>query len=96
MYLGSVVEIGPTAALFAAPAHPYTAALLAAVPKLSAAFGSARPESAVRGEVPSPIDPPSGCRFHPRCPNARTLCREARPALLPVNTERQVACHFPL
>jgi peptide/nickel transport system ATP-binding protein len=91
MYLGSVVETGPVAEVFSRPSHPYTAALLAAVPRLSRR-GTAPP---VRGEVPSPIDPPAGCRFHPRCPRAAALCGVERPPLAMVETGREVACHFP-
>jgi peptide/nickel transport system ATP-binding protein len=96
MYLGSIVESGPTLALFEAPAHPYTAALLASVPRLSAATGGAAARAVLRGEVPSPIDPPSGCRFHPRCPRMQALCREERPLLRALDVVRSVACHFPL
>jgi peptide/nickel transport system ATP-binding protein len=92
MYLGTIVEIGATDDIFRAPAHPYTAALLAAVPKISAS--SAR--ALLSGEVPSPFDPPPGCRFHPRCPRAAARCREESPALSPAHAQRQVACHFPL
>jgi peptide/nickel transport system ATP-binding protein len=79
--------------VFAAPAHPYTAALLASVPRAHEG-GHVRALSA--GEIPSPIAPPPGCRFHPRCATAQARCREDRPALLPVAAGRQVACHFPL
>ena len=95
MYLGSIVESGPTSEIFQAPAHHYTAALLAAVPKLSAADGSGGPRVLLRGEVPSPISPPPGCRFHPRCPAAQTRCKTERPLLGPIGNDRVVACHFP-
>ena len=94
MYLGAVVETGPTLALFARPAHPYTAALLGSVPKLSAA-GQAR-SATLRGEVPSPTDPPPGCRFHTRCPKVESRCRTEQPALLACGEQREVACHYPL
>jgi len=96
MYLGSIVESSPTLALFDAPAHPYTAALLASVPRLSAATGGAAARAVLRGEVPSPIAPPAGCRFHPRCPRMHALCREERPVLRVLDGARSVACHFPL
>jgi peptide/nickel transport system ATP-binding protein len=96
MYLGSIVEIGDTGSLFRAPAHPYTAALLAAVPRLSAAMNSAPPKAVLRGEIPSATAPPPGCRFHPRCPRAEARCRQERPTLRPLSQEREVACHFPL
>ncbi len=92
MYLGAIVELGPTEEIFRAPAHPYTAALLAAVPKIA----SAPARALLSGEVPSPLDPPSGCRFHPRCPRAAARCREEAPVLSPGHAQRQVACHFPL
>ncbi len=92
MYLGSVVETGPVEAVFAQPAHPYTAALLASVPRLSRK-GTVPP---LRGEVPSPVDPPSGCRFHPRCPRTAALCKVERPVLTMVEAGREVACHFPM
>lgn len=92
MYLGSVVEIGPVDEIFTRPRHPYTAALLAAVPKLS----GGGPRVPMTGEVPSPLDPPLGCRFHPRCPRAQGRCREERPLLGALAEAWQVACHFPL
>jgi len=92
MYLGAIVELGPTEDVFRAPAHPYTAALLAAVPRISVA----RTQAPVAGEVPSPFDPPIGCHFHPRCPRAEPRCRDEAPLLAPLNAPRQVACHFPL
>jgi peptide/nickel transport system ATP-binding protein len=91
MYLGRVVESGPTAALFAAPNHPYTQALLAEV-------GSIEPRKRafvpVRGEIPSPLAPPPGCHFHPRCPRAMARCRERAPALLEVAPAHFSACHL--
>jgi peptide/nickel transport system ATP-binding protein len=96
MYLGSIVEIGETAALFSAPAHPYTSVLLASVPKLSAATSGMPPGVPVRGEIPSATSPPPGCRFHPRCAQATVLCREQRPALRRIGPNRHVACHHPL
>jgi peptide/nickel transport system ATP-binding protein len=92
MYLGGIVEIGPTEDVFRAPCHPYTAALLAAVPKIN----TTPTRFVVAGEVPSPLNPPSGCRFHPRCPRAQTRCREEAPVLAPIIAPWQVACHFPL
>ncbi len=89
MYLGRVVEMGPGEAIFRDPRHPYTRLLLAAIPDLSM---SGIPRPAVGGEVPSPIDPPSGCAFHPRCPLANARCREERPAHTRVS-DTLVACH---
>jgi oligopeptide/dipeptide ABC transporter ATP-binding protein len=99
MYLGKVVEIAETDALFAQPLHPYTNALLSAIPEFDD-DGDARPQRIVlTGDVPSPISPPSGCRFHPRCPRARDLCaveepkEEAKPW---TGAAHRVACHYPV
>ncbi len=90
MYLGRIVELAPTRTLFAQPQHPYTRMLLDAVPDLSMT-GKAR--VAVAGEVPNPLDPPSGCTFHPRCPLADERCRREVPSLLPAPTGGEAACH---
>ncbi len=89
MYLGRLVEFAPKAELFAAPRHPYTRMLLAAVPDVR---GRERQQEPVLGEVPDPLAPPKGCAFHPRCPHANERCRVERPATLPSGTV-QVACH---
>jgi len=94
MYLGSIVEVGEAEDIFARPAHPYTHALLSAVPGEKSA--KRRGRVLLSGDVPSPIDPPKGCRFHPRCPIAQDRCRVERPVLAPVFGTRTVACHFPL
>ena len=96
MYLGAIVEIGPTQAMFHHPAHPYTQALLSAIPVPSVDPARKRQRIILKGEIPSPINPPSGCRFHPRCPMAQDRCKVERPALLPIADGRRVACHFPL
>jgi peptide/nickel transport system ATP-binding protein len=90
MYLGRLVELAPTRRLFTLPQHPYTRMLLDAVPDLSLT-GQAR--TAVGGEVPNPLDPPSGCAFHPRCPHANDRCRREVPALKPVAAGGEAACH---
>ena len=90
MYLGRLVEVSPTRVLFEAPKHPYTALLLAALPKLDA---RARDRPPITGEIPSPLDPPSGCAFHPRCPHAFDRCRTERPELRSEPDGAQVACH---
>ncbi|GIX14315.1 MAG: ABC transporter ATP-binding protein [Paracoccaceae bacterium] len=95
MYLSRIVELGPTAELFAHPAHPYTAALLASVPKLVLQEGSLVEFSAIEGEVPSPLDPPPGCHFAPRCPRAAAACRAGRPPMRDLAPGRRVACLFP-
>jgi oligopeptide/dipeptide ABC transporter ATP-binding protein len=92
MYLGKVVEIGETEALFTAPRHPYTRALMAAVPQVVPGRRSQR--EAVRGELPSPLAPPPGCPFHPRCLIAEPQCRTLVPALDPRLGAWPVACHL--
>ncbi len=91
MYLGRVVELADTEALFADPRHPYARALLAAAPELDPARRNS--VDAVRGELPSPVDPPPGCPFHPRCPEAVAVCRTERPKLAPLRDGRLAACH---
>src|SRR6266704_1182046 len=90
MYLGKAVEYGPKGAVFERPAHPYTKALLASTPTLDAR--ARRERITLRGELPSPLNPPSGCAFHTRCPYAIERCRAEVPALLPLGDVR-VACH---
>lgn len=96
MYLGSIVEIGAAEDIFRHPAHPYTEALISAVPKPVNADSVSRKRIVLTGDVPSPVNPPSGCRFHPRCPMAQDRCRVERPVLAPSSTARSVACHFPI
>ncbi|WP_027482867.1 ABC transporter ATP-binding protein [Deinococcus pimensis] len=92
MYLGRVVEVAPTNVLFERPAHPYTRALLAAAPHLDPAHRVDAP--ALSGELPSPLDVPSGCPFRTRCPHAFDRCVTERPELLDVGAGQQVACHL--
>ncbi len=92
MYLGRIVEIGPEADLFERPAHPYTEALLAAVPEPTLDEEITPPLS---GEIPSPLDRPSGCHFHTRCPRAQERCRIEDPALAARRPGHDVRCHFP-
>ena len=94
MYLGKIVEIGPADALYDAPAHPYTKFLLGAA--LEADPDSPMHSQVLEGEPPSPMNPPSGCRFRTRCPNATDLCASEEPLPQEVATGHQVACHFPL
>ncbi len=91
MYLGRIIEMAPTAELFKSPNHPYTKALLNEVPRLDARRRDFAP---VAGEIPSPIDPPSGCHFHPRCPHATERCRVEVPVLKTVAPDRVSACHL--
>jgi oligopeptide/dipeptide ABC transporter ATP-binding protein len=92
MYLGKIVETGDTEAVIASPKHPYTQMLIAAVPDPDPRTRRATQE--LRGDVPSAIDPPSGCRFHPRCPLAQAACATEEPALRPLRDGRLAACHF--
>ncbi len=94
MYLGEIVEEAPTAALFAAPAHPYTAALLSTNPTIDPA--RRRKRIILEGEIPSAVNPPSGCRFHTRCPQVQARCRTEHPAMTDYGGRRRVRCHFPL
>jgi peptide/nickel transport system ATP-binding protein len=96
MYLGSVVELGPTDTVFRTPAHPYTGALISAVPVADPDVAAQRSRIPLQGEVPSPTAPPPGCRFHPRCPKAQSRCQTERPVLRDLNDGRMAACHFPL
>ena len=91
MYLGRVVEAARTEALFADPKHPYTQALLAEVPRLEQRKRDFTP---IAGEIPSPLTPPPGCHFHPRCPHAFEACRNAVPTLARLSMEWQVSCHL--
>jgi len=96
MYLGKIVELGPSTTVFQRAGHPYTAELLKAVPVPIPAVERAKVGSAVLGEVPSAADPPSGCRFRTRCPLAQPLCAEVEPPLRMLRTGQLAACHFPL
>ncbi len=91
MYVGKIVEMAPTQDLFATPKHPYTAALLAAVPVADPRHKSGQVE--LKGDVPSPANPPSGCYFHPRCPHAVDVCRTQTPALREIAPGHVVSCH---
>ena len=91
MYLGRIVEQGPPEALFHAPAHPYTQALVSAVPT---ALRGTRERIILQGDPPNPVDRPAGCAFHPRCPRAVARCREEQPALRPSADGRLAACHL--
>ena len=93
MYLGKLVEIGPTKSLFSRPAHPYTAALIGANPVIDPR--RRRPRIILRGEIPSPLRPPPGCRFHTRCGFVRDRCRAEVPPMARIAEGRETACHFP-
>ena len=91
MYLGRIVEVAPMAQLYGAPGHPYTRALFDSVPRVGAGRQVFHP---IAGEIPSPINPPSGCHFHPRCPLAGARCKREAPALQTSADGRQLACHL--
>lgn len=91
MYLGRVVELAPTVELFATPNHPYTQALLKQVTKLD---DRRQKYTVIKGEIPSPLSPPSGCHFHPRCPFATERCKQEAPALREIAPGRMSACHL--
>jgi oligopeptide transport system ATP-binding protein len=92
MYLGKLVELGPSEAVFNSPLHPYTQALFGAIPL--PVVDMRRELVVLEGNVPSPVDPPPGCRFHTRCPLAQPVCSQEEPPLRTVRPGRQVACHF--
>jgi oligopeptide transport system ATP-binding protein len=94
MYLGRIVELAARDEVYDEPLHPYTKALLSAIPVPDVDAAEANPVKPLEGEVPSPIDPPSGCYFHPRCPLAQSVCRESQPELLEKAPGHFCACHM--
>ena len=96
MYLGKLAEIGPAEALYREPMHPYTVALLASIPSPDPEAPRQRAHTAISGDPPSPVDPPSGCRFRTRCPRAQDICAAEVPPLRELAADHAVACHFPV
>jgi peptide/nickel transport system ATP-binding protein len=96
MYLGKLVEVGPSAVIYEQPAHPYTARLIEAIPLPSPELERSKTSAVVPGELPSAIDPPSGCRFRTRCDRVQELCAEQEPVMTSFGDGHQAACHFPL
>ncbi|MPZ47662.1 MAG: ATP-binding cassette domain-containing protein, partial [Betaproteobacteria bacterium] len=96
MYLGRIVEIGTVERVYKTPRHPYTKALLSAQPRIDFSNEAGVDRIRLQGEVPSPANPPSGCRFRTRCWKAQALCAEQSPPLLADGPDHQVACHFPV
>ncbi len=96
MYLGKLMEIGPSQAIYEHPAHPYTRALIDAIPVAEPSLARAKLANTIRGELPSAIDPPSGCRFRTRCPYVQDICAEEEPQLRLFSSGHLAACHFPL
>jgi peptide/nickel transport system ATP-binding protein len=96
MYLGKLVEVGSGEDIYLRPAHPYTEALIKTIPVPDPTAEKAKTEVGITGELPSPINPPSGCRFRTRCPRAQSLCSEVEPPLRSFGENHRAACHFPL
>ena len=94
MYLGKIMELADSKELYSNPLHPYTKALLSAVPIPDPVLEQQRERIVLRGEIPSPIRPPRGCRFNTRCPVAESVCFEKEPEFRPVAAGHQVACHL--
>jgi peptide/nickel transport system ATP-binding protein len=95
MYLGKLCEISPSEAVYRSPLHPYTASLLDAVSRIAAPLRSATRHRKAT-EFPSPVNPPAGCHFHPRCPYRQPVCQTQSPPMRQIASDRWAACHFPI
>jgi oligopeptide/dipeptide ABC transporter ATP-binding protein len=96
MYLGKLVEVGPSQRVYGHTVHPYTRALIDAIPEPDVVRARSKPVGHIKGELPSALNPPSGCRFRTRCPYAQDICAQEEPPLRPFGTRHLAACHFPL
>jgi oligopeptide/dipeptide ABC transporter ATP-binding protein len=96
MYLGKLMEFGPSQAIYEHPAHPYTQGLIDTIPVAEPTLARAKLNKPIKGELPSAINPPSGCRFRTRCPFAQDICSEVEPDLQLFSSGHYAACHFPL
>jgi peptide/nickel transport system ATP-binding protein len=96
MYLGKIVELATKEQIFARPLHPYTEGLLSAVPIPDPTLRDKKSRVILEGDIPSPVNPPSGCRFHTRCPYVKEKCNVEAPCLLERENGHLVACHYPL
>jgi oligopeptide transport system ATP-binding protein len=94
MYLGKIIEYGPTQQIFNSPQHPYTQALLSAIPEMDTELKKNRPQIILKGDLPSPLSPPSGCSFHTRCPKSAPLCQNEIPQYIQLGKEYAAACHL--
>ena len=94
MYLGRIVEVAKKQELYLRPLHPYTQLLLDAIPTTNRSFEKQRTPQILQGEIPSPLNPPSGCSFHPRCPKAMPVCRRQAPPVRELTDGRWIACHL--
>lgn len=94
MYLGKLVEVAPTEELFGNPAHPYTMGLMSSIPIPDPKLAKSRRKIVLIGEIPSPVNPPVGCRFHTRCPYAKDICRKEEPIMEEVSSSHYTSCHF--
>jgi oligopeptide transport system ATP-binding protein len=94
MYLGKMMELSDSEQIYKNPLHPYTQGLLAAIPVPDPAAARSKKDTAIEGDLPSPISPPSGCRFHTRCPRCMSICKEVEPELRDTGSGHFTACHL--